>query len=105
MSGTVPGAVPAPLPQRDETTRLRLNGRPSYPSSCVGRTGPDGSPTGTMPDTVHVINGPNLNLLGTREPEKYGRATLADVEKLVRDKAASFGWTVEVRPSNHGGER
>jgi len=59
---------------------------------------------GDMPKTVYVLNGPNLNLLGTREPELYGRATLADVEKLCRDTAKRFGLAVEFHQSNHEGE-
>ena len=57
-----------------------------------------------MPDTLDVINGPNLNLLGTREPEKYGRSTLADVEALCRDAARKHGFAVEFRQSNHEGQ-
>jgi 3-dehydroquinate dehydratase-2 len=57
-----------------------------------------------MTQTVYVLNGPNMNLLGTREPEKYGRATLADVEKLCHATATRFGLTVEFRQSNHEGQ-
>ena len=57
-----------------------------------------------MTQTVYVLNGPNMNLLGTREPEKYGRSTLADVEKLCRTTAKRFGLEVEFRQSNHEGE-
>ena len=57
-----------------------------------------------MSQTIHVLNGPNMNLLGTREPEKYGRATLADVEKLCRDTAARFGIDIVFRQSNVEGE-
>lgn len=57
-----------------------------------------------MPKTVYVLNGPNLNLLGTREPELYGHATLADVEKLCRETAQGRGLSVEFRQSNHEGE-
>jgi 3-dehydroquinate dehydratase-2 len=57
-----------------------------------------------MAKTIYVLNGPNLNLLGTREPETYGHHTLADVEKLCRDTAASFGLTADCRQSNREGE-
>ena len=53
-----------------------------------------------MAKTIYVLNGPNLNSLGTREPEKYGHSTLADVEKLCGDTARRFGLTVEFRQSN-----
>jgi len=57
-----------------------------------------------MAKTIYVLNGPNMNLLGTREPEKYGHSTLADVEKLCRDTAARFGIEVVCRQSNKEGE-
>jgi 3-dehydroquinate dehydratase-2 len=54
--------------------------------------------------TIYVLNGPNLNLLGTREPETYGHATLADVERLCAETAARFGLTADCRQSNREGE-
>jgi len=53
---------------------------------------------------IYVLNGPNMNLLGTREPEKYGHATLADVEKLCADTAKRFGLAIIFRQSNREGE-
>ena len=54
--------------------------------------------------SVFVLNGPNLNLLGTRKPEVYGRTTLADVEELCREEAGKLGLDVVFRQSNHEGQ-
>ena len=54
--------------------------------------------------SVLILNGPNLNLLGTRKPEVYGTTTLADVEKLCTDAAAKLGLDVDFKQSNHEGQ-
>lgn len=56
-----------------------------------------------MATTIYVLNGPNLNLLGTREPEIYGRATLKDVEAMCRDAGKRHGFAVVFQQSNHEG--
>ena len=53
---------------------------------------------------IHVLNGPNLNLLGTREPEIYGRTTLADVEQRLAQRASSREVELVFRQSNHEGD-
>lgn len=56
-----------------------------------------------MPRRLLLVNGPNLNLLGIREPEVYGHETLADVERLVADTAGQRGFEVGAVQSNHEG--
>ena len=56
-----------------------------------------------MSDTVYILNGPNLNLLGVREPHLYGSTTLAEIEQQCRRVAATLGLDCEFRQSNHEG--
>ncbi len=57
-----------------------------------------------MQKTVFVLNGPNLNLLGTREPQVYGAQTLADVEQLCAQACARHGLQLRFHQSNHEGQ-
>ncbi|MFD0914904.1 type II 3-dehydroquinate dehydratase [Pseudahrensia aquimaris] len=57
-----------------------------------------------MPSSILLLNGPNLNMLGLRQPEIYGRDTLADVEAMCIEAGKQLGLTVEARQSNYEGE-
>ena len=56
-----------------------------------------------MSKTVFVLNGPNLNLLGTREPEIYGTTTLDDIGAMLAERGDALGLTIDMRQSNHEG--
>jgi len=58
---------------------------------------------GRMADTIFVLNGPNLNLLGTREPAIYGSDTLDDIAGRMEDRGRELGLTIDLRQSNHEG--
>ena len=57
-----------------------------------------------MAKPIYVLNGPNLNLLGTREPAVYGRDTLDDVRRRTETRAQALGLKIDFRQSNHEGE-
>ena len=56
-----------------------------------------------MADIVYVLNGPNLNLLGLREPDIYGHDTLDDIAGRLEDRARELGLEIDLRQSNHDG--
>jgi 3-dehydroquinate dehydratase-2 len=56
-----------------------------------------------MTDTIFVLNGPNLNLLGTREPRIYGTQTLADISETLEQRARALKLKLDIRQSNHEG--
>lgn len=56
-----------------------------------------------MSDTIFILNGPNLNLLGTREPRIYGTQSLGEIEEMLKVRAKSLKVTIDVRQSNHEG--
>jgi 3-dehydroquinate dehydratase-2 len=56
-----------------------------------------------MTDTVYVLNGPNLNLLGIREPAIYGHETLDDIAGMLEDRGRELGLEIDMRQSNHEG--
>src|SRR5437588_12622337 len=74
---------------------------PDRSGSCYKR--PIGLGRALLP-AIYILNGPNLNLLGVRDPSVYGRDTLADIEERCLARAASLGLQIEFRQTNHEGQ-
>src|SRR5205814_10099397 len=97
--------------QGDETLRKCYTGHKGFPDGpLLPLTRPTHSHLAGISmakastDTIYVLNGPNLNLLGVREPETYGHAKLADVERLCVETAAQYGLKADCGQSNREGE-
>src|SRR5262249_45291394 len=110
-----PGA-PATCPRRISSPRgmgkagRRSAGRSSAASCCsrlpTGSCRPSAPADAKLAPVVKilVLHGPNLNLLGTREPAVYGKVTLAEVDRLIREHARRRGGSVDCRQTNHEGQ-
>ena len=57
-----------------------------------------------MQPLIYILNGPNLNMLGTREPEIYGTQTLQDIDRMCQEAAVRLGLAIDFRQSNHEGD-
>ena len=86
--------------------------RPAGMAACPAET-PRARPTGTpdftessplAPPLIAVLNGPNINMLGTREPEKYGSTTIDELEQICADAAEELGLAIDFRQTNSEGE-
>lgn len=105
-----PGARPAPASagQRPRAPPcqpgFRIVPEPAAPTPVLGVLNDCTVTARMLGKPVYVLNGPNLNLLGVREPQVYGHETLADVRRRAEAAAARVGLTVDFRQSNHEGQ-